>query len=174
MDKTIKNCFEEAIKSENKGKKHKGLIFVKPNQKIAEEYIEKAKINLKLCDLYKEKGYDYKIPEEWFYTLYYCALAILTKLGVESRNQRCTALFLKYLKDNELINYNEEYISRIMVYKEKEEKTDVDLREHSRYSSSLKSEEIKTKYETMNGLCLKAINEAEEIIYSKIKLPKKA
>ena len=114
MDKTIKNCFEEAIKSENKGKKHKGLIFVKPNQRIAEEYIEKAKINLELCDLYKEKGYDYKIPEEWFYTLYYCALAILTKLGVESRNQRCTALFLKYLKDNELINYNEEYISRIV------------------------------------------------------------
>ena len=39
-------------------------------QKEAEEYIIKAKKNLELCKLYKEKGFDYKLPEEWFYTLY--------------------------------------------------------------------------------------------------------
>jgi len=60
-----------------------------------------------------------------------------------------------------------------MVHSEKEEKTDVDLREHSRYSSSLKSEEIKIKYEMMNKICLNAINEAEEIIYSEIKISQK-
>ncbi|MBS3114803.1 hypothetical protein J4448_06920 [Candidatus Woesearchaeota archaeon] len=49
---------------------HKGLLAVKPDAKEAEEYIIKAKKNLELCKLYKEKGFDYKLPEEWFYTLY--------------------------------------------------------------------------------------------------------
>ncbi len=41
-------------------------------------YITKAKMNLDLCRLYAERGFDYKLPEEWFYTFYYCALAILS------------------------------------------------------------------------------------------------
>lgn len=65
MKKEVKDCFLLAIKDEKKGKKHKGLLIIKPNNKIAEEYISKAKINLQLCDLYKTQGYDYKIPEEW-------------------------------------------------------------------------------------------------------------
>ena len=89
----IKDCFASAVKDEKKGKKHKGLLITKPDNKISEEYIRKAKLNLELCDFYKQKGFDYKIPEEWFYTLYYCALAILSKFGVESRSQKCTAYF---------------------------------------------------------------------------------
>ncbi len=93
---SVKECFSNALKDEKKGKKHKGLLFVGKNDIQAEEYVKKAKINLQICELYKEKGFDYKIPEEWFYTLYYCALAILAKCGVESRSQKCTALFLRY------------------------------------------------------------------------------
>ena len=47
---------------QKKGKKHKGLLMAKPDGKAAEEYIAKAKVNLQLCDFYKEKGFDYKIP----------------------------------------------------------------------------------------------------------------
>jgi uncharacterized protein (UPF0332 family) len=86
MKKELKDCFTSAIKDENKGNKHKGLLETKKDNKIAEEYIKKAKLNLELCDFYKQKGFDYKIPEEWFYTLYYCALAILAKFGIESRS----------------------------------------------------------------------------------------
>jgi len=59
----IKECFESAVKDEKKGKKHKGLLLVKQDDKKAEEYVNKAKINLGLCELYKIKGFDYKIPE---------------------------------------------------------------------------------------------------------------
>jgi len=68
--------------------------------------------------------------------MYYCALAILAKFGVESRSQKCTALFLRYFKDKGLINYDDEFIDRITVYSEKKEKTDVDLREEARYGAS--------------------------------------
>ncbi len=166
MEKEVKDCFELAVKDEMKGRKHKGLLITKSDNKIAEEYIAKAKINLQLCDLYKSQGYDYKIPEEWFYTLYYCALGILSKFGIESRSQKCTAAFLKYAKDNGLIDYDDEFIDRIIVYRTKEEKSDVDERESARYGSSITSKEVEAKYEYMAEICKSAISQAEEIVFS--------
>ncbi len=162
----VKECFLSALKDESKGKKHKGLLRAKPDIKAAEGYILKAKKNLELCKLYKENRFDYKLPEEWFYTLYYCALAILSKFGVESRSQRCTALFLKYAKDKRIIEYDDEFIQRIMVYKEKEEKSDVDARENSRYSPLVEIKEVAQNYEKMMGVCKKAISQCEEIVFS--------
>jgi len=171
--KEVNDCFDLAIKEEQKGKKHKGLLVVSPDLKKAKEYLAKAKKNIEICELFKEKGYDYKIPEEWFYTLYYCALAILSKFGVETRSQKCTAAFLKYVKEKGLIDYDDEFIDRITVYKDKSEISDVDNRENSRYSSSIKIEEVGQKYDYMNELCKKAISECEEIIFSEkeLKIP---
>ena len=106
-EKEVRDCFANALKDESKGQKHKGLLITPPDDKTAKEYLTKAKVNLQLCDLYKEQGFDYKIPKEWFYTLYYCALAILAKFGIESRSQKCTASFLRYAKDNGLIDYDD-------------------------------------------------------------------
>jgi len=166
MKEEVKDCFLNALRDEEKGKKHKGLLITKPDNKIAKEYLKKAKLNLELCGLYKEKGFDYKIPEEWFYTLYYCALAILSKFGIESRSQKCTAYFLKYAKNNHLIEYNDKFIDRIMVYRTKDETSYVDEREKARYSSSINSQEIEAKYEEMNKFCKEAISQTEEIIFS--------
>jgi len=162
----VYDCFSSARNDEEKGKKHKGLLFVGRNDKKAEEYVQKAKVNLQLCELYKKQRLDYKIPEEWFYSQYYCALAILATFGVESRSQNCTALFLRYVKDKGLIDYNDEFIARIMVYKEKEQETDVDKREKARYGSSIQSEEIMQQYEFMNDTCRRAISSCEEIVFS--------
>lgn len=172
MDKT-KDCFSSARKAEEKGRKHKGLLIVKPDDKEAEQYIAKAKTHLRTCELFKEKRLDYKIPEEWFYTMYYCALAILTKFGVESRSQKCTALFLRFVKDNGLIEYDNEFIDRITVYSEKEEKTDVDLREEARYGASVHSRGIIEKYDFMMDVCKRCISQAEDIVYSdkELKVP---
>lgn len=162
----IKECFESAKRDEERGKKHKGLIIVERDDKKAEEYILKARTNLETCELYKERRLDYKIPEEWFYTMYYCALAILARFGVESRSQRCTAAFLRFVKDKGIIEYDDEFIDRITVYSEKESKSDVDEREAARYGSSVRSEEIIEKYEMMMDLCRRCISQCEEIIFS--------
>ena len=165
MDKT-KECFSSARKAEEKGRKHKGLLIVKKDNRKAEQYMAKAKTNLHTCELFKENQLDYKIPEEWFYTMYYCALAILAKFGVQSRSQRCTALFLRYLKDSGLIDYDMEFIDRISVFSDKKTKSDVDEREESRYSASIESEEIKHKYNYMMDICRRCISNCEEIAFS--------
>lgn len=170
----VKDCFASAIKDEKKGRKHKGLLAISTDGQKAREYLAKARANLELCDFYREKGFDYKIPEEWFYTLYYCALAILSKFDIESRSQKCTASFLRYVKDKGIIEYDDEFIDRITVYREKEEKSDVDERETARYGSSVRSEEVAGKYEHMNTICKKAIAQCEDIIFSnkEFKIPK--
>ena len=93
---------------------------------------------------------------------------------MESRSQRCTAAFLRYVKEKVLIEYDDEFIDRITVYREKEEKSNVDERESARYNSSIKSKEIESQYEQMNTLCKKAISECEELVYSnkKFEVPK--
>ncbi|MEK6854839.1 MAG: hypothetical protein AABX73_01315 [Nanoarchaeota archaeon] len=170
----VKECFLSAKKSEIKGKKHKGLLIIKPNQLYAEEYVSKAKKNLEFCEFYKNQGVDYKLPEEWFYTLYYCGLAILCKFGVESRSQRCTAVFLRYLKQNKLIDYEDEFIERITVYSDKEKESDVDKREEARYSPYVKNKEVSEQYQVMTEVCKRAISQTEDIIYSnkEFKVPK--
>ena len=164
--KRLRECFKIAEKNEKEEIKHKGLLLRKPNDEEAKGYIQKAKRELELCDFYKEKGFDYKLPEEWFYTLYYCALAILSKFGVESRSQKYTALFLEYAKDNGLIDYDVEFIRRITVYPKKGEESDVDRREEARYSSLIKIEKVEELYEDITALCRKAISQAEDIVFS--------
>jgi len=166
MGEEIKDCFESARKDEEKGKKHKGLLIAKPDNKKAEEYLDKARDSLRFCEIYKNTGSDYKIPEEWYYSLYYCALAILCKFGIETRSQRCTALFVKYAKENGLIEYDDEFIKKIMVFKEKENKTAVDEREEARYGSSIKIKEVEKQYDEMMALCRKAISQAQDIALS--------
>src|SRR3989344_1851754 len=145
----VKDCFANARKDDNKRKKHKGLLIAERDDRKATEYMQKAKLNLKICKFYKDNRLDYKLPEEWFYTMYYCALAILAKFGVESRSQRCTALFLRYSKDKGLIDYDDEFIDRITVHSDKEDRSDVDERENARYKPSIRNDNIIQEYSTM-------------------------
>ncbi|MFH1591843.1 MAG: hypothetical protein ABIB47_00545 [Candidatus Woesearchaeota archaeon] len=174
-EEKVKECFKSAKKDEERDKKHKGLLTVEPNQKKAKEYLERAKESLEFCDFYRKRGADYKIPEEWFYSLYYCALAILTKFGVESRSQRCTALFIGYLREKGLIEYDEEFINRIVVHKEKDKESDVDERERAKYGSWIKSDDVRERYDKMMNLSRKAISQCEEIVFSNeaLNVPKK-
>jgi hypothetical protein len=170
----VKECFEIAMKEEEKGKKHKGLIVSKPNVEESKNYLERAEEGLKFCDVYRRMGADYKIPEEWFYTLYYCSLSILAKFGIESRSQRCTALFLAYVKEKGIIEYEKDFIERIIVHKEKGKETDVDEREKARYGSWIKSTEVREKYDLMTRICKKAISQCKEIVFldKKLEVPK--
>src|SRR3989344_3455845 len=163
MSIKIRECFESARKDEEKGKKHKGLFIVEISSKKAEEYLDKARDSLRFCEVCKNSGSDYKIPEEWYYSLYYCALAILCKFGVETRSQRCTALFIQYVKEKGLIEYDEEFIKKIIVYKEE-----------ARYGPSIKIKEVQKKYDEMMTLCKRAISQAQDIVLSdnQYKVPK--
>ena len=170
MDEKIIECFKSASNDEKKGKKHKGLIVVKPSIEKAKDYLDKARDSLRFCDFYRKEGADYKIPEEWYYSLYYCALSILCKFGIETRSQRCTALFLRYVKQIGLIDYEDDFIDMITVYKEKSRTSTVDEREEARYSSKIKRKKVEEQYEDMMKLCNQAISQTLDIVLSEKEL----
>ncbi|MFH1710739.1 MAG: hypothetical protein ABH840_00335 [Nanoarchaeota archaeon] len=174
IEEKLRECFKSAERNEKEGIKHKGLLVRSHNQEEAKGYIEKAKKELELCAFYKDKGFDYKLPEEWFYIMYYCAIAILSKLGVESRSQKYTALFLKYVKEKGIIDYDDELIERITVHVKQGEESDVDKREEARYSHLIKMENVEKEYDHMTKVCKRAIEQCEEIIFSdkEFKVPK--
>ena len=161
IENQLKECFKVAKKQEEKGMKHKGLLIIQSDKEESKKYIEKAKQELKLCEIYKNGGFDYKLPEEWFYILYYCGLAILSKTGIESRSQKYTALLLEYLKSENLIDYDEKFIQIIKVYSKKEEESEVDKREFARYSSAIKIKQVEERYEDMTNNCKQAISQTE-------------
>ncbi len=74
-----------------------------------------------------------------------------------------------------MVDYDNEFIARIMVHKEKENKSDVDEREKSRYGSVIEIKEVAQSYDKMMILCMKAISQCEEIVFSekKFEVPKK-
>lgn len=166
MNIKIKECFESAKNDEEKGRKHKGLLVVAPSIEKAKEYLDKARDSLRFCEMYKQAGADYKIPEEWFYSLYYCALSILCKFGIETRSQRCTALFIQYAKEKGLIDYDNKFIERIIVHKEKDKITAVDEREEARYGHKIKIEKVEERYDDTMKLCKEAISQAQDIVFS--------
>ena len=51
----LKKCFELAEREEKKGRKHKGLLAVKPDKETAKEAIEKHKGDLAAAILELEK-----------------------------------------------------------------------------------------------------------------------
>ena len=65
-----------------------------------------------------------------------------------------------------MIDYDDEFIDKITVHTEKEERSIVDEREDARYGASVQSEEVIEKYDFMMGVCKRCISQAEEIVYS--------
>ena len=101
-------------------------------------------------------------------------MAILCKFGVETRSQRCTASFIKYVKEKGLIEYNAEFIERILVHREKDKTTSVDEREEARYGNKIKIDTVQERYTDTMNVCKAAVSQAEEIVYSdkKYEVPK--
>ena len=73
---------------------------------------------------------------------------------------------MEYVKDKSIVDYDDDFIKRIMVYREKEEKSDVDEREKARYSSSIEIKEIEQNYDKMMVICKEAISQCKDIVFS--------
>lgn len=90
MDNTERKFHWCLEKGKIGGRKHRGLRKIKPDIQEAEKHIQKALHNLKAVD-YNIKGDfgDWAVSAA-FYAMYHSLLAILFKLGYDSRNQECT------------------------------------------------------------------------------------
>ena len=159
----VRWCLNKAKKELEKESKHRGLVMVKPDDKLAQEHIAKAEHNLDFFMLAKEnRFYDWTIVIA-FYTMYHCLLAILAKHGYESRNQECTMALIENLIDDKKIDEGfREYINKIKFTAEKEEEQILPMREKYQYTPIVGIDV--QKVEELLGICQDMIKNTKGII----------
>ena len=159
----VRWCLNNAKKELEKDGRHRGLIKVKPDDKLAQEHIAKAEHNLEFFTLAKEnKFYDWTIVIG-FYTMYHCLLAILAKHGYESRNQECTMALIESLVDDKKIDEDfKEYINKIKFTAEKEEEQILPMREKYQYTPVVEID--MQKVEELLGICQDMLKGTKGII----------
>ena len=92
-------CLRKAKKELGELGLHRGLIKINGGIELAEKHILKAEHNLKGAIYFKKGGFSDWSASAFFYCIYHCFLAILTRFGYESRNQECTIATIEMLKE---------------------------------------------------------------------------
>ena len=73
------------------------LKKIKPNERLSEEHINKAKHNLRAADYNIRGGFSDWGVSQCYYSMYHALLAVLFRLGYESKNHDCTINAVEYL-----------------------------------------------------------------------------
>lgn len=140
----INTCFKEG----EKGERHKGLKKINPDEELIFKHLAKASHNLNALNDFKKIGYSDWSASAAFYALYHCLLALLTKFGLQSRNQTCTFAFVEDLISKGKISLTLQELKEIfdkdvtdnIAHSEKI----LDIRENMQYSfkTSMENEEF--------------------------------
>lgn len=156
----------EECKKQQKKIRHRGLLKIEPNKKLALGHLQKARHNLEVFRLLrKNKFSDWSITAG-FYTLYHCFLAIAVKHGYESKNQICTIALIETLQEQGKISINQDIID-FMKYREEEnnpENSIIELREDYTYGVNLEVKD-KEQLDKIEKLCVEFIDSTKNIIY---------
>lgn len=138
---------------------------VEPNEKLAKDHIEKAKHNLRAADYSIKGGFSDWSVSQAYYALYHSLLAILFKIGYESKNHECTINTIEYLIDQGKIELDKKDIAFIRTTERMTNKDAKALREQFQYGT-----ETSVNKAILNELIKKAkqIVEKIEILLSNI------
>ena len=159
----VKWCLNKAKAEMEKGELHRGLVKIKPDDKMALEYIGKAEHNLEAFLYNKEGGfYDWTISIG-FYVIYHCCLAVITKFGFESRNQECTFALINNLIEDEKIGIKREWMNKIALFDTgPDETTGVRLREKFQYGTQLSLDD--NLYQELVDLAKKILSSTKVVL----------
>lgn len=106
---------------QGQGKEHRGLKEIAPDAEKSKAQLEKAESDLKTMQyLYDGNRTDW-VASTAFYAMYHSLLAVLYRMGYESRNQECTITAVEYLIDEGRLDVDKEYIDMIRSARKKED-----------------------------------------------------
>lgn len=138
----VEKVFNWCLKQGEKGEKHKGLKKLeKPDLKESEAHVKKAESDLQTMQYLFDGNKTDWVASTAFYAMYHILLALLHKLGYESRNQECTINAIEHFMEEGLISLEQEYIDMIRLAQEQETKRDAKtVREEYQYGSETSME----------------------------------
>jgi uncharacterized protein (UPF0332 family) len=158
-------CLKKAQKELKETNTHRGLLKIKPDTGLARRHIKKAEHNLKAMSDFRGIGYSDWSASAAFYCIYHCLLAIIAKLGYESRNQDCTFALIYRLIEEGKIGLDKETVQSVheLNPEEKHESsTIIGVRESQQYGVSLSLED--DTFKTLHKTALEVLDKTKEII----------
>lgn len=107
------------IKAMKRARKGRGLRIAAPNSYLVDGHIRKADHNLIVMTDLGNLGHDDWVVVSAYYAMYQSALAILAKIGLESKEHAATASVLEYFFSGRI---GKDLIGKFNEIKEKKEK----------------------------------------------------
>ena len=124
-----KQKLDWCLAKENRMKK------IKPNDQLSDEHINKAKHNLRAADYNIKGGFSDWSVSQSYYAMYHSLLAVLFRLGYESKNHECTINAVEYLIDDGKIDLDLKDIAFIRTTEQMTSKDAKSLREEFQYGT---------------------------------------
>ena len=142
IDNALKWCL---CQGEKNGKKHTGLKKIDKNIAESVNQLRKANSDLGTMQyLYHGNKTDW-VASTAFYAMYHSLLAVLYRLGYESRNQECTIIAIESFMQEGIIKLEQKYIDMIRSLQDEEDARSI--REEMQYGSKTAME--KRRCETL-------------------------
>ncbi len=159
-------CLNKAKKELQEGKKHRGLVKVDSDLEKAKDHLAKAERNLKVTLYLQRGGYSDWCSSSLFYMIYHCLLAILAKLGYETRNQECTFALIASLIEDKKITLSQENLEKITTLNitetQESPETAVSIREDYQYSTKVSLEN--KEYQELLQLSKRILDKTKETL----------
>src|SRR3989338_4809817 len=157
-------CLAKAEKELKEGKKHRGLIKIKPNLSLAKAHIRKAEHYYGATEYLKKGDFSDISASTVFYAMYHCLLAIAAKFGYESRNQECTFALINSLIEDKKIDFDKKLLDKISSFDDEKskEQTTVKVREQYQYGTRLSLTD--NLYDEQLYLAKKIIEKTKELV----------
>lgn len=161
----LNKCLKEG---ETGKERHQGLRKINIEKEIIDNHLIKAEHNLSAMISLKKNGFSDWSASAAFYTLYHCLLALISKYGYESRNQKCTFVFIEDLiEKGEIKNISKEDLKEIFDRSVEENLKNsnkiLDIREKMQYSTltEMEDKEYNRLFERIKELFDKIKKEVE-------------
>jgi len=103
--------------------------------RLSKEHVEKARHNLKAMDYNIKGGFSDWAVSQSYYAMYHALLAVLFRLGYESRNHECTINAVEYLIGEGTLHLDREVIAFIRTTEQLTKKDAKSLREEFQYGT---------------------------------------
>lgn len=107
------------IKAMKRVKEERGLRVTKPNDYLSDGHIKKADHNLIVMTDLSKLGHEDWVVISAYYAMYQSAMALLIKIGLESKDHATTAAVLEYFFDGQI---NKDLIVKFNELKERKDK----------------------------------------------------
>ncbi len=153
-----KKVFEWCLKQGRGKGEHRGLRRIKPSLAETKKHVKKALHNLRAVDHNIKGGFPDWAVSAAFYAKYHSLLAILYKMGYESRNQECTISAVEHFIKTKKIVLDLKYIEMIRRTSEMMPKDSKALREEFQYGT-----EVSVNEEVLDRLKKNAIEFVETV-----------